>query len=356
MTLIKGKIALLGLGACGSNIALLFQKRGYTTWFLNGSNQDLRALGNATNILHLKGFDGCAGDRDMAVRALAENLDVLEEIRKIKEEIIYLVFSTAGSTGSGLAGVLCDVLTEMKETEGFDKTICCIAVLPRKEEALQKQINAYNCIKELAEKTEIGSCILVDNSKENSLEKINQILVNQLHAFFCDHSYSSKGNLDIAERLKMIKEPGMCLVSVMNNEQLSASEYIERLLVKNIYAPIERDGIIEGIAVVNADGNNVDTEAIIRETGIPQNVFLGFNGKKTITVLSGLSFPISFLSKIREEAEKIWGDRMQTRSKINGQLKEFDFVNGGMSVVQEKPMKKRLNRLDTLRGLRKEAN
>lgn len=347
--MIKRKIAFLGLGACGSNIALLFQKRGYTAWFLNGSNQDLRALGNANNILRLKGFDGCAGDRDRAIQALANNLDVLEEIKKIKEEIIYLVFSTAGSTGSGLAGVLCDVLTEMKETEGFDKTICCIAVLPRKEEALQKQINAYNCIKELAGKTEIGSCILVDNSKENSLEKINQILVNQLHAFFCDNSYSTKGNLDVAERLKMIKEPGMCLVSVMNNEQLSVSEYIDRLLVKNIYAPIERDGIIEGIAVVNAGESNVDTEAIIREVGVPQNVFLGFNGKKTITILSGMSFPRSYLNEVKESAERIFEQRMLNRGKVGGRLEDLEFVV--TPIAEETPVKRKVNRLEMLKSI-----
>ena len=354
--MIKNKIACIGLGACGSNIALLFQKRGYTTLFINGSEQDNKSLGTARNILRLTGFDGCGGDRDLAMQALAENLEILEEIKKIKEDVIFLIFSTAGSTGSGLAPVLCDVIEELNQTEGFGKTVCCIAVLPKKEEALQKHINAYNCIRELAEKPELGCCLLIDNSKMDSLEKINSTLVHQLNFFFCDESYSAKGNVDVSEKMKLLKQQGMMYVSVVCSGKSKGADYLEHLLVKNIFAPIEKDGIIEYLAVINAAEITVDAEAVIKEVGIPQNVFLGFNGKKTITVLSGLSFPIGYLTKIREEAERIWGDRMQSRNKVGGILKDLNFDNTGIPVVQEPPTKRKLNRLELLRGLRKGVN
>lgn len=97
-------------------------------------------------------------------------------------------------------------------------------------------------------------------------------------------------------------------------------------------------------------------DAIIKAVGIPQNVFTGFGAKKTITIVSGLSFPITYLSEIREQAEEKWQERMQTRSKVGGQLKEVDFCNGGMPVVQEKPIKKKLNRLEMLRNIRNGGN
>lgn len=354
--MIKDKVAFIGLGACGGNIALLFQKKGYTTLFINGSEQDNRSLGNARNILKLEGFDGCAGNRDLAMQALAENLEILEEVKKIKEEIIFLVFSTAGSTGSGLAPILCDVIEELNQTEGFGKTVCCIAVLPKKEEALQKHINGYNCVKELSEKTELGGCLLVDNSKMDSLEKINTTLVHQLNFFFCDESYSQRGNVDISERMKLLKQQGMLYVSVVCNGKSKESEYMESLLVKNVYAPIEKDGVLEYLAIINGSDISVDTDVIIKEVGIPQNIFLGFNGRKTITVLAGLSFPISYLTTIRKEAEKMWGMRMENRAKMGGMLKDFEFTNTVTPVVVDPPNKRKLNRLDTLRGLRKGVN
>ena len=264
MKVIKDKVAFLGLGACGSNIALLFQQKQYTTAYLNGSTQDLKVLSGARNILRLKGFDGCGGDRSVAEYAIANNLELIEEIKKIKEEIIYLVFSTAGSTGSGLAPILCDVIEELNETEGFGKTVCCIAVLPRRDEALQKHINSYQCIKELSEKTNIGSCILVDNNKMESLEKINQMVVNQLDYFFRDDSYSAKGNVDVSERLKMIKQPGAMVLSVVcNGKAAKPVEYLKALLTENVFAPVEPDAIVEYIAVINSLERQIDVDMII---------------------------------------------------------------------------------------------
>lgn len=354
--LIKDKVAFLGLGACGSNIALLFQQKQYTVAYINGSTQDNKALSGARNILRLKGFEGCGGDRAVAEYAIANNLELIEEIKKIKEEIIYLVFSTAGSTGSGLAPILCDVIEELNETEGFGKTVCCIAVLPRRDEALQKHINSYQCIKELSEKENIGSCILVDNNKMESLEKINQMLVNQLDYFFKDESYSVKGNVDVSEKLKMIKQPGAMVLSVVCSGKAGKTvEYLKALLTENVFAPVEPDAIVEYIAVINSLEQPINVDMIIKATGIPQNVFVGYGSKKTISIVAGLSFPFTYLSEIREQVEERYGERIVQR-KVGGILKDFDFECGGMIVVQEKPTKKNLNRLERLRGLRKGVN
>lgn len=354
--MIKDKIAFIGIGACGSNIALLFQKKGYHTVFINGSEQDNKALFGARNILRLKGHDGCGGDRTVSEIALADNLEVIEEIKKIKEEIIYLVFSTAGSTGSGIAPILCDVISELNETENFGKTVCCISVLPKRDEALQKHINSYQCIKELSEKPEIGSCILVDNNKLESLEKINATVVNRLHFFFSDDSFSAKGNVDISEKMKLIRQNGMMLMSVVCSGKAKGAEYLESLLTNNVFAPVESDGVAEYIAVINSLEESVDVDTIIKAVGIPQNVFVGYGSKKTATIVSGLSFPITYLSEIREQAEGKYQERMQSRSKISGQLRELDFCGTGMPVVQEKPTKKKMNRLELLRNLRNGGN
>ena len=60
--MIKNKVAFLGLGTCGSNIALGFQQKQYTVAFINGSTQDNRALSGARNIWRLKNYEGCGGD------------------------------------------------------------------------------------------------------------------------------------------------------------------------------------------------------------------------------------------------------------------------------------------------------
>ena len=349
--MIKDKVAFIGLGACGSNIALLFQKRGYTCFYINGSEQDNKALAGARNILKLRDHDGFGGSREISEIALAKNLEIIDEIKKIKEEIIYLVFSTAGSTGSGLAPILCDIIYELNESEGFNKTVCCIAVLPRRDEALQKHINAYNCLIELAEKEDIGSCILVDNNKMDSLGRINATVVHHLDCFFTDESYSNRGNVDVSEKMRMIKQQGMMVISAVCNGKASKPvEYLEALLTKNVFAPVESDGIVEYIAVINSIETPVKVDMIMKAVGIPQNVFTGYGAKKTITIVSGLSFPFTYISEIKEQAEEKYQERMQSRNKMGGMLKELNF-GSPVSAVQEKPIKKKLNRLEMLRNL-----
>ena len=347
--MLKDKVAFIGLGACGGNIALLFQKKNYHTLFINGSEQDNKSLSGARNILKLKGFDGCGGDRLKAEEALANNLEILEEIRKIKEPIIYLVFSTAGSTGSGLAPILCDVLSEFNAEDNWGKTICCIAVLPKRSEALQKHINAYNCIKELSEKDYIGSCILVDNNKHDNLSKINSMLVSTMDLFFTEESYSSKGNVDISERMKMIEQRGAFVLSAVCNGKARGIELLETLFQRNVFAPIESDAVVEYISIINSLDEGVDIDAIIKAVGIPQNIFQGYGAKKTITILSGLSFPITYLTEIKENAEETFKTRMENRG-AGSTLKELTLNVSNQQSPKQEP-KKKLSRLELLRAL-----
>lgn len=320
--MLKEKVAFIGLGACGSNIVLGFQKKNYHTLFINGSEQDNHALNGARNILRLKGFDGCGGERKTAEFALANNLEILEEIKKIKEEVIFLVFSTGGSTGSGLAPVLCDLLQELNENEKWNKIVCCIAVLPKRGEALQKHLNTYQCIKELAERDGIGSCILIDNNKMQDVLKINTVIVNLLDLFLTDEAYSKRGNVDKSERLKMLQQPGVLLLSKVCTSRASDLEILDSLFLKNIFAPIEPDGVVEHIAVINSTEEGISIEAIKKAVGMPQNVFTGYGAEKTITVLSGLSFPITYLLEIKENAEQQHKERLMSR-KQTGQLGEL---------------------------------
>lgn len=352
--MLKDKVTFIGLGACGSNIALLFQKKNYHTIFINGSEQDNKALSGARNILKLKGFDGCGGDRKKAEEALANNLEIIEEIRKIKEQVIYLVFSTAGSTGSGLAPILCDVLRELNEEENLGKTICCIAVLPKRNEALQKHINAYNCIKELAENDHIGSCILVDNNKLESLSKINSTLVSTLDMFFTEESYSARGNVDLSERMKMIEQRGVFLLSAVCNGKARGIELLESLFTKSIFAPVEPDGVVEYLAVINSLDEGIDIDAVMKAVGIPQNIFQGYGAKKTITILSGLSFPITYLSEIRENAEEQYRARMESRS-VGKELQELN-LNNTKQRNETKGSRPKVSRLDMLRRLKDTKN
>lgn len=96
---LKNDVLFLGLGNCGCKIAREFAEMGYKTMFANGSEQDLKLLGNLQNIYRLKNYDGFGGNREKALDCLQENDEFLEAIQNIKEQVIFVTYGGGGSTG-----------------------------------------------------------------------------------------------------------------------------------------------------------------------------------------------------------------------------------------------------------------
>ena len=89
----------LGLGSAGGKLHKRMIELGYKGATANGSEQDLKALGDVPTKFKLHGFDGFGGHRDKAVDCLAENEDFLDFVSNIKEEIVFIMFGGGGSTG-----------------------------------------------------------------------------------------------------------------------------------------------------------------------------------------------------------------------------------------------------------------
>ena len=77
--------------------------------------------------------------------------------------------------------------------------------MPRKDESIQKRLNAYNTAKELMKIEDMGAIIFVNNEAYSDLGKINAVLINMLDSFFSDNSSSSGSNFDDSEKIKMLK-------------------------------------------------------------------------------------------------------------------------------------------------------
>ena len=153
---LKEKCMFLGLGCYGGKQAKEFISLGYKGNTANGSEQDLKALGDIPKY-HLKGFDGFGGHREKAMECLEQNPEFLEFISEIEEEVVFIIFGGGGSTGSGCATILAEMLLQDKNEDGTVKRIVCpVIALPSPDEAVKKHTNAYNAVQELQEIEEIG--------------------------------------------------------------------------------------------------------------------------------------------------------------------------------------------------------
>lgn len=338
-------VAIIGVGGAGTNIAFCLEKLGYTTIHINSSTQDESAIKGAKNIRHLKGFNGCAGNRALAEKALAENMDIVDEISALEESIVYVIFSSAGGTGSGVSTALIDMLVE--ET---DKTICAIVVLPDKDEDFDFHVNSYKCCQELLEIENMGSVMFLDNNSGNK-QTINSICTTMLNTFLSNNSVSELGNVDEQEKRTILSTHGSMVLSVLGNEKASAEKVVEMLTTNNIFAPIQKDGKCEYIGIINS-AKKINKDDIIKIVGIPRRTFEGYGSDKTITAISGLSFPFDHLNSIKEIAKQKHDERINVAKAIKAnELEDLNFSDDVVVEKEEKQKPKKLSRRDKLKML-----
>lgn len=341
-------VAIIGIGGAGTNIAFRFEKLGYPTIHINSSTQDESAISGAKNIRHLKGFNGCAGNRKLAEKALSENMDIVDEIISLKESIVYIVFSSSGGTGSGVSPALIEMLVE--ET---DKTVCCIVVLPDKTEDYDFHVNSYKCCQELLNIEGLGSVMFLDNNAD-SKQSINKNCANMLHAFLTNNSVSELGNVDEQEKRTMIATPGNFVLSVLGNDKANETNVIERLTTNNIFAPMQKDGRCEYVGIINTSNKGIKKEEIIKLVGTPRRTFEGYGSDKVITVISGMSFPFDHINSIKAIAKQKHDDRQNAIKAVTSTtLEDIDFEEekDKKPVEKENNVNKRPSRRELLKML-----
>lgn len=327
---LKENVAVIGVGGCGTNIAYLFEKYGYTTIHINSSVQDESAIEKAKVVKHLEGFNGCAGDREKAMKAIAKNQTLIDDITKLKEEVFFIAFSAGGGTGSGISPTLASIIAE--ETE---KTVCCIVVLPGSDEDMGYQKNAYDCVKELSELDNIGCTFFIDNGTGNNKKSvINNRFATMLHAFISNDSVSAYGNVDEEEKRTMLAQNGSMILSVLQGD-CDTDRAVESLTTNNIFAPTQRDGKCEYIAIINNKSNGIEKEPIAKLLGTPKRTFVGYGSKEIIIAASGLTFPFDHVKNIGSSAMKKNEERKASRRELVG-LDDLNLDEPKKKVTEEK--------------------
>lgn len=350
---LKKNTYFLGLGCAGGKLHKEFISRGYKGAAVNGSEQDLKALGDVPTKFKLEGFDGFGGYRDRAMDCLAANEELMEFVAGIKEQIVFLLFGGGGSTGSGCATILAELLLEQQ-----DKIVCPVIALPSAGESIIKHKNAYQAVAELQDLTDLGATFFLNNEISEDYGYINGTFAKMLDMFLANNSYGEVNNFDESERMEMLKDNGAAVLSMFGAGK-SPEIMLEKLMKSGIFAPVEDDKVCENIGVIHSGRNNQDITAgeIVNELGKPQNVFEGYNGRATLIAASGMSFPVTHVSKIGELAQKAYEERQRNKRQVSGKkLGDLSFVETAQTKPAADPtVPKKLSKLEILKRRRFET-
>lgn len=347
---LKNDVLFLGLGNCGCKQAKVFYEMGYKAMFANGSEQDLKILGDVPNIYWLKKFDGFGGHRERALDCLAENEEFVEALQSINEKIVFVLHSTAGSTGSGIAPYGEEVLTEITDEEGNPKKIVCpVPTLPSFDEPIGKKKSAYKAMLDIQEMRDaLGATFFINNNSVKDYDRINSNFAKILDSFLTNDSYGKLNNFDESEKIEMLRQSGATVLGLFGKEHDKAF-MLERLTKNGIFAPIEINKICGDIAVVHSgsDDSDITVENVIAEFGKPFNIFEGYNnGNSTLICVNGLDYPVTHIKQLGELAQQAFNERNRNRKNAE-KLSDLDFMKEETPKLV--PEKKTSTKLDMLR-------
>lgn len=349
---LKEKCRMIGLGCYGGKQVKEFIALGYNGNAVNGSEQDLKVLGDIPKY-RLQGFDGFGGHRERALDCLTQNSEFIDFVENIKEEIVFICFGGGGSTDSGCATIIAEMLLQQnnKDKEVHKRIVCPVIALPSLDEPIEKHRNAYQAVQELQELEGLGATFFINNNNGKDYTCLNSTFTKFLDTFLTNDSYGELNNFDESERLEMLKDSGMMIISFMgtkDNQNLDQALMLNKLAKDGIFAPVEENKICEHIAIIHAGRNNSDIEKdiVIAEVGKPRNVFEGYNGRNTLIAVSGLDYPVSHVTKIGEMAKTAYEERQRNRRHVS-KLGSLDFMEDEAPKVV--PEKKTSTKLDLLR-------
>ena len=312
----KKEIGFVAIGQAGGNIGKLFEKTGYTVLYINTSEEDLKTLPDAAHKYHLEGGEGCNKDRTKAKRLLARNIEkVMKEISgKVPQNMVFTIFSAGGGTGSGIGPMLTEILRQEA-----DKMTGAITILPNENESVKTHVNAWDCVRELADIEETGACFFIDNNTTKAKMKLNEIFVRLLDDFISipEKRASALGNIDRAEIKEVLSAKGAALISRTSRQDTTTARVIEQLR-RGIFADLDEVKAVKYMAVSAAGSQaSVNMQALQAEFGTAYDIFQGFEAEQTICCLSGLRFPFSRMEKIKKKAMENQGDIVNSLNAVN---------------------------------------
>ncbi len=342
---IKEWYGFVGLGQMGGNIAKSISTKDYPVMAANTAQSDLDGLTIPEDYkYHILGGYGSSKERKKAKQLLAENdcenFDLL--INEIKERfkdchVIFLMGSSGGGSGSAIVPA-----TKRRLQAETDKIICVVTCIPDDNASIKEYMNCYEFFQELESIEDGGATFIIDNNKNRDKLTLNEQFACYLDAFLNCETNSVRGVVDRAEIENVLSQKGNCIINKHGSDKATTQTVIERIR-NNIYVPLEDDGVVSNIALVNSN-NNVRLSEIIENVGNPLATFEGWECDATILAISGCSLPYKKLEGIKQRIEdnKETIKKNLTATSERRLMERIDFL-GDITPTKEKLEKKKSN-------------
>lgn len=354
-------VGVIGLGNTGNQIAALAaEELKIPAMAINSSEKDLETIANKIPKILISDTEGSskgAGkNRSLAKSYLKDSiLSIIskEDVQSFISDlnVLFLVSSTGGGTGSGTALLMANIISSMF----VDTHVIVVGILPVMSEALSSHVNSLEYLNELYGNLENQTYMLYDNDSlynipsYKMMDTINREVVRDIDVLRCTYNYTTKyDSIDEQDMKRLISFPGRIMVTRLEDlkERDLDKSSIEDLLISKIkntnHVELQRDrkvtatGIIVNLSeqVFNDFDNHIPAVrefigdpdhdfnhlAINEDRKMPNNVFL---------IMSGMSQVNDRIQKISDRIEEI-----EEKQKIREEESQLDTL--GITELSQK--------------------
>ena len=257
------KVGILGIGNAGNQVANLGFAEGIPSFCINTSEVDLNTINVDIPAFILGNSGGAGKDRNIAKRLVKANYKDFLSVSNFESfintlDIVFIVASSGGGTGSGATIIISDILSRVYP----NKLFIIVGILPSLNESVVAQKNTIEFFKEFRGRN--CSYMLYDNNKYKNLsnsemmEKINSEIIENTLYIRGDYSFLTKyGMIDNADMYKILSVPGMISITTKKGffeKDLEEGEKLDNLIIKeiknNASVPIDKDKIVKRLGVI----------------------------------------------------------------------------------------------------------
>lgn len=293
------KIGVIGIGNTGNQVAALAKERlSIPVIAINSSDKDLETLPDSIPKKLITSKDGecdrgSGKDRNRAKKYLKDSvMDIIKDEEIIKMisplDVVFIVSSTGGGTGSGTAPLMQKILSSVLR----DVKIILVGVLPVNDEALSAHVNTLQYLDELYKVLENPTYMLYDNDKLSGmpsykiLETVNNEIVSDMDVLRCTYNYTTKfDSIDDMDMTRLISYPGRIVVSRIQDfkekdcDNVTIEDMIIDDLKRNSHVEAQRDkkimasGIITNLSQALTEEFNNNVPAVREFVGEPVHSF-----------------------------------------------------------------------------------
>jgi hypothetical protein len=350
------KICVIGVGNAGNQIASAAKKEGYQAFAINSSLKDV-----SENVIDPSLPSFLITSASKRARGTGKNRDRAKELFKLSgqklfvdtpsftnmtssADVIFVVGSTGGGTGSGVCPELIKVLSDFYSNK---KLVIFYGILPKLSESLMSQYNTLDCLNEIINQnvpfmladldfySDEPNDIAYKNIAKHIISTIDVIDGKYLH-------FSDSGMIDENDMLTICNQPGYMSAYIQDkitSELIDNNKSIQSMIIARIKkspaAQIERDGLVRQMGVIvnspeemmekSKTGNYDELYSFI---GTPIGVSENYSVSNQTTaqfvlLISGMNPPNTRILKIKEKLESSAPKMKENKLDISSDLDKF---------------------------------